>query len=86
MVALDRMPYVVSVANTSAKHVARIASSYDLRGVGVVGVLFSAEGGRGVSRCALLGWSGSWVESNAQGLDRPLNDAPMRLTARSWSR
>jgi hypothetical protein len=60
MVLLDETPWVVCVANTPAKQVAVIASSYDLRGVGAVGVLFSAEGGRGVSRCALLGWSGFW--------------------------
>ncbi len=80
MVMLGETLWVVSVVNTPAKQVAGIASLYDLRGMGAVGMLFIFGGN--LTWCfwmrdtplRIVWISGSRAAQEA--LAQPLDDAP----------
>ena len=93
MVMLGETLWVVCVVDTPAKLVAGIASLYDLRDVGAVGMLF-IFGGNSMRRLWMrdtplrIVWI-SGYRAAQEALAQPLSDAPYVATAlrsSSWSR
>jgi uncharacterized membrane protein (UPF0127 family) len=93
MVMLGETLWVVCVANTPAKQVAVNTTSYDLRGMGAIGMLFIFGGN--LTWCfwmrdtpLRLVWI-SGYRAAQEVLAQPLSDAPYVATAlrsSSWSR